>query len=86
MNERLEDAEVSVVNIPRKRRELLSHLDAVLEIAFSKYGNPRTKNSERVTWGRLIVNGVTAASIILKDADLDDLLARVTALEEVKKE
>jgi hypothetical protein len=70
--------------MPRKRRELLSHLDEVLEVAFSKYGNPRTKNQERQGWGRLIVNAVEAASSVLRDSDLDDLLRRIEKLEEAR--
>lgn len=79
-----EVSEDSDANMPRERRKLLRHLDSVLEVAFDKYSNVRTKNTERMAWGRLIVNATAAAGDILKDVDLDDLKARVLALEEVK--
>jgi hypothetical protein len=37
----------SGVDMPQRRRDLLRKLFAVREVAFSKYDNPRTKNSER---------------------------------------
>jgi hypothetical protein len=73
------------VNIPRERRELLNDIAKVLKVAFDKYENDRTKNSERQSWGRLIIGGVAAAGDVMKDVDLDDLKTRIEKLEEVKK-
>ncbi len=75
----------SSVNIPKERRELLNDIAKVLKVAFDKYENERTKNSERQAWGRLIINGVTAAGDVMKDADLDEMKQRIEKLEEVKK-
>ena len=76
------DGEDLDVDLVQKRRELLGHLNAVLEVAFEKYSNPRTKNSERQSWGRLIVNAVSCAAGVLKDADIDELKARLETVEE----
>jgi hypothetical protein len=60
----------------------MSHLNQVLEVAFDKYENPRTKNVERQAWGRLITSTVSAAAEILKDAEIEDIEKRIKALEE----
>jgi len=84
-SERLEDAEGLGVNIPRKRRQLMSHLDGILEVVFSKYDNPRTANPQRQGWGRLIVNCVAVGDALLKSAELEAIELRLRALEEVSK-
>lgn len=76
-----EDGGGSRVNIAQERRDLLNDLVKVTRVAFEKYENERTKNSERQAWGRLIVNAVSAASGVLRDADLDELAERVAAIE-----
>ncbi len=86
MTTRRRDRKDSSVNIPKERRDLLNDIAKVLKVAFDKYENERTKNSERQSWGRLIINGVTAAGDVMKDADLDELKARIEKLEEVKKD
>ena len=78
--------ESSDVNIPQERRDLLNDVQRVLRVAFLKFENERTQNSQRQAWGRLIVNGVAAAGALVKDSDLDDLLRRIEKLEEMKNE
>ena len=69
----------------RKRRQLMGHLDAVLEVAFDKYSNPRTANGQRQGWARVIVNSVAVGDGLLKSAELELIEERLRVLEEAGK-
>jgi hypothetical protein len=71
------------VNTPLKRRQLLGHLDRVLDVAFSKYDNPRTANPQRQGWARVIVNCVAVGDSLLKNQEMEDLERRLVEVEEV---
>jgi hypothetical protein len=71
------------VKLAESRRIVyLTQLDQVIELALSKYSLKQTKNSERIRWGRLVVQAIHAGASIVKDHDLEDILQRIQHIEE----
>jgi hypothetical protein len=66
---------------PTPRQEYLDYVQRVLAMAIYKYEHKQTKNSERIAWGRLVINAIAAGNSVLKDQDLDDLQERIQQLE-----
>ncbi len=85
MRKQSRDDEPSSVNIPCKRRQLLKHLDEVLEKALDKYTNPRTANVQCQGWGRVIDHTVEMVEKILQGVEeseeLEEVKARLEKLE-----
>lgn len=64
------------------REDLLRAIQRVLDVAFPKFEGRNTKNSEKLSWGRLIVQAVSAGASVLKDAELDQLAQKIEDLRE----
>ena len=67
------------------RQELLETLGEVIDVALRKYLMVTVRNRDRQGWGRLIVSSVSEAGKLLKDIELDNLMQRVTKVEESGK-
>jgi hypothetical protein len=63
------------------REELLSVLARVIERAYRSYTNRYTKNSEKISWGRLIANCVKAAGLLLRDKEVEELMVKISEIE-----
>lgn len=82
MTEKLQNVMVKKdLKLPLKRQEYMDLLDRIIEIAYVKYRGKYTKNNERLSWGRLIVQAVSSGGSILKDLYLEDLERRIEKLE-----
>lgn len=76
--------EVSDVPAPLSREDVLEAIRRVMDTAFTRVDNRYLRNQEKLGWARVIVGAAGAAASLLRDEDLDDLKARIEALEEVK--
>ena len=63
------------------RDNLLTDLEAVKDIAFSKIDLRNSKNQERIRWCNVIVRCCGVADQILKNKDLDELEVRLRTIE-----
>jgi hypothetical protein len=80
MDEDLKDASKS----PVTREELLEAGTQALDQAMRYVGSRYTKQSDRQSWARITANLIASMGGVLRDVDLDELKARVAALEEAK--
>lgn len=74
------DSETPVKTLDRG--DLIEAGARVLDLALQRMEGRYTKNTERIKWARIIAGTISATAGVLKDADLDDLAMRVSALEE----
>jgi hypothetical protein len=72
---------LSVKSLESRREVYLHKLDQVAELSLSKYLHKQTKNTERIRWGRLMVQAVQAGASIVKDIDLDAINERLLKIE-----
>ena len=63
------------------RQTLYSKLDAVLRVSEKKFETKKKQDASCRSWGRLIVQTVTAYAKVLETAELEALGERVKALE-----
>lgn len=71
------------LNSLKTRKELLGNLAEIYEVAIDKYSRITLKNSERCSWGRLLVKIVGEMNNVLKDAEIEDVKLRLDRLEEL---
>jgi hypothetical protein len=64
-----------------KREEYLDLIDRLLEECYSKALSKYCKNSEKTAWVRAATGLVEAGTTLMRDADLDELVERLDALE-----
>ena len=65
--------------LEERRKPLFKYLRGVLKVADKKFQTDNRDNGERLKWGRLIIQAVSACGVLLKDEDLE---LRVRELEE----
>lgn len=70
---------------PVSRADLLEAGTQALDQALHFVNNRYTKQDDRQAWARIVANLVASMGGVMKDSDLDDLKARVEALEKVKR-
>jgi hypothetical protein len=78
--------EVSDVPAPLTRDDVLEAIRRIMDTSFTRIDNRYIKNQEKLGWARVVVGAAGAAASLLRDEDLDELRARLDALEEVKKD
>ena len=64
------------------RSYLLSVLRVILDDCVRKQFAQHTRSNQRVKWARLAISACSAAGVILRDDDLDDIQQRIQAIEE----
>jgi len=67
------------------REDLLAAGEVALDLAVERLQGRYTSRPDKIALMRVIGNLVGSIGGVLKDVDLDDLLERVEALEEVNK-
>lgn len=67
------------------RTRYLQYIQRVVELALYKFEHKQTKNSERIAWGRLVVQAITAGNAMLKDQDLQAITVKLAELEKLVK-
>ena len=70
-------------DMPLKRPEVLQALRDIIDQAFVKVNNRYTPNNQKIAWSRVLVQACAAATLLLRDVDLDDLKARLEKIEKV---
>ena len=60
---------------------LFENLNHLVAVARKKFDVEQTKNSDRLKWGRLIVQAATAYGQLYEASKIDEIEARVKALE-----
>jgi hypothetical protein len=65
------------------RKRLFSSLNSVLETAEKKFQNQKTRNHEKLKWGRLICQCVQTYGSLLETVQLEEL---ENEIEEIKKQ
>jgi len=68
-------------DVKKVRSRLFKHLDGVLKVSQEKFSRERNSDSNRRSWARILVNAIEAYAKILHDVELEQLEARVRALE-----
>lgn len=68
-----------------KRLEYSNGVDAVLELARGKLENRWTKNADKLSWCRVVIQAASSGNDILRDSELEILSERVYQLEEAMK-
>jgi hypothetical protein len=63
---------------------LFENLSHVIDVSRKKFDGNHITNSEKMKWGRLLINAASAYSSIYEMSKLDDLEARIRALEQRK--
>jgi hypothetical protein len=69
------------VEVTKKRKEFFEVLDHVINYGSDRLQARYTRNSERPTWARILVQAVAAGGDLLNDAELEELSERITKLE-----
>lgn len=73
--------DVENIDVKRLRKGLFSYLGHVLSVSREKFDKEKASNSDRQSWGRLIVSAVQVYGKLLEGAALEELEERVDALE-----
>jgi hypothetical protein len=61
---------------------LFENLAHIIAESRKKFDNCHTKNSERLSWARVVIGGCAAYSAIYEKSALEDLQSRIKALED----
>jgi hypothetical protein len=61
---------------------LFENLAHVIEVSRKKFDGNHITNSEKMKWARLVIGACSAYSAVYEKYKLDDLEARIKALEE----
>lgn len=65
------------------RPEVLQVLRDIIDEGFNKVNNRYTVNTQKIAWSRVLVQACAAATLLMRDVDLDSLKARLEALEAI---
>lgn len=72
------------VKLDRSPRDVyLDHIRRILELAIGKYEHKQTKNTQRIAWGRLALQAITAGNQVLQTKETEEVKKRLQQLEEV---
>lgn len=63
------------------KNRLFSHLDVVLDVSQKKFSKKRAKGTDRIKWGRLMVQAIQSYGALFKLIELEDLQKRIEQLE-----
>jgi len=64
-----------------KRPEIRQSLQWLISTSLQRLSNKWTKNKERLAWARVLVQASNAATVLLRDQDLEELEERIGVLE-----
>ncbi len=64
-----------------KRPEIRQSLQWLISTSLQRLSNKWTKNKERLAWARVLVQASNAATVLLRDQDLEELEERIFELE-----
>ncbi len=67
---------------PLKRHIIRESLKWTISTTIQRVNNKWTKNRERLAWSRILVQACSSATILLRDAELEELEERIKKLEE----
>lgn len=70
-------------NLKERKTSLYGCLGHVLAVSLKKFDKETASNSDRQSWGRLVVNAVQAYGKLLESAELEELAERLERLERV---
>jgi len=65
-----------------KRPKVSESLQWLIQTAVYRVNNKWTPNRERLAWSRVLVQACSSATILLRDAELEELEERIKKLEE----
>jgi hypothetical protein len=72
------------LNPKEKRKSLFSHLDYAIGLSREKASKEKAKNTERMSWTRILICAVEAYGKLLDGAQLQELEERIQKIEESK--
>lgn len=72
------------LNPKEARSSLFSHLDFAIALSRDKASKEKAKNTERMSWTRILIQGVEAYGKLLESVQLEEIEARIKELERLK--
>jgi hypothetical protein len=73
--------------VPAERRNsLFAYLGHAIRLSHEKMSSRGNSDSQKQAWGRLMVAAIGTYGSLIKDAELEDIEARLVLLEESKEQ
>jgi len=72
-------------NHPLTRLQALKRLKGLVDVCTFRLEYPSTPNKQRLAWARVLSRTLAASGPLLRDADLDELMARLDKVEAALK-
>jgi hypothetical protein len=74
-----------VLEGPDQRSELLEMLDRVIEECYKKFKGRYCRNTEKLSWARVLALLAKVSNELLRDVEIEGLAERVEKIEEMLK-
>ena len=78
----LTEKQVENINPAEKRSALFGHLDYALVLSREKASKEKAKNTERMSWTRILIQAVASYGDLLDSVQMEQFEQRLTLLEE----
>lgn len=71
--------------LAERRNSLFAYLGHCIRLSHEKLSSKGNSDSAKLSWGRLMVSAISVYGSLIKDAELEDIEARLVLLEEAKE-